>query len=90
MAGVTASFPRLIFLPWRNDVPLVRAVGAEETAELHRQSTLLGAHWPLACERELIEVPGCNHLSVCDAFADTRSQLYQATRDLAFLTQQPV
>lgn len=71
-----------VFLPWRNDVPLVRSVGAEETAELHRQSTLLGAHWPLACERELIEVPGCNHLSVCDAFADTRSQLFQATTEL--------
>jgi len=70
------------FLPWRNDVPLVRAVGAEESAEFHRQSTLMGARWPLACERELIDVPGCNHLSVCDAFADTRSELFQATKGL--------
>ncbi len=45
------------YLPWRNDVSMVRAVGAEESAEFHRQSTLMGAHWPLACERELIECP---------------------------------
>jgi arylformamidase len=70
------------FLPWRNDVPLIRSVGAEESAEFHRQSTLMGAHWPLACERELIDVPGCNHLSVCDAFADSRSELFAATKAL--------
>jgi len=56
--------------------------GAEESAEFHRQSTLMGAHWPLACERELIDVPGCNHLSVCDAFADSKSELFLATRVL--------
>jgi hypothetical protein len=27
-------------------------------------------------------VPGCNHLSVCDAFADTGSALFQVTKDL--------
>jgi arylformamidase len=70
------------YLPWRNEVSMIRAVGAEESGEFHRQSTLMGAHWPLACERELIDVPGCNHLSVCDAFADSRSELFQATRDL--------
>jgi arylformamidase len=70
------------YLPWRNDVSMVRAVGAEESAEFHRQSTLMGAHWPLACERELIDVPGCNHLSVCDAFADSKSELFLATRVL--------
>jgi len=70
------------YLPWRNDVSMVRAVGAQESAEFHRQSTLMGAHWPLACERELIDVPGCNHLSVCDAFADSKSELFLATRVL--------
>jgi arylformamidase len=70
------------FLPWRNDVPLVRAVGEHESAEFHRQSTLIAERWPQACERELIAVPGCNHLSVCDAFADPGSALFQATRGL--------
>jgi arylformamidase len=66
-------------LPWRNDVQLVRAVGAEESAEFHRQSVLIAEHWPQACERELIDLPECNHLSACDAMADTRSDLFQAT-----------
>ncbi|MDB6158806.1 MAG: esterase/lipase [Gammaproteobacteria bacterium] len=71
-----------VLLPWRNDVPIVRAVGEHESSEFHRQSRLIAEHWSLACARELIDVPGCNHLSVCDAFADTGSALFQATRDL--------
>jgi arylformamidase len=70
------------FLPWRNDVPVVRAVGAEESAEFHRQSMLIAERWPQACARDLIDVAGCHHLSVCDAFADTESVLFQATKDL--------
>jgi arylformamidase len=70
------------FLPWRNDVPVVRAVGAEESAEFHRQSMLLAQRWPQACETDLIDVAGCNHLSVCDAFADTKSVLFQATKQI--------
>jgi arylformamidase len=70
------------FLPWRNDVPLVRAVGSEESAEFHRQSALIAAAWPQACDRELIDVPGCNHLSVCDAFANGASVLFRAVTDL--------
>jgi arylformamidase len=71
-----------VFLPWRNDVPIVRAVGEHESSEFHRQSRLIAERWSLACARELIDVPGCNHLSVCDAFADTGSALFQATREL--------
>jgi arylformamidase len=71
-----------VFLPLRNDVPIVRAVGEHESSEFHRQSRLIAAAWPGACALELIDVPGCNHLSVCDAFADTGSALFQATRAL--------
>jgi arylformamidase len=71
-----------VFLPWRNDVPIVRAVGEHESAEFHRQSALIARRWPKACVQDLIDVPGCNHLSVCDAFADTGSVLFQATRQL--------
>lgn len=70
------------FLPWRNDVPVVRAVGSEESAEFHRQSTLIAAAWPQACDRELIDVPDCNHLSVCDAFANEGSVIFTAVTDL--------
>jgi len=68
------------FLPWHNDVPLVRAVGALESAEFHRQSTMMKQHWPRACERELLEVPGCNHLSVCDALGMPGTILFEAIR----------
>jgi len=71
-----------VLLPWRTDVPVVRAVGEHESAEFHRQSMLIAERWPQACARELIDVPGCNHLSVCEAFADTDSALFQATREL--------
>jgi arylformamidase len=71
-----------VFVPWRNDVPIVRAVGEHESSEFHRQSMLIAERWPQACARELIDVPGCNHLPVCDDFANTGSALFQATRDL--------
>jgi arylformamidase len=70
------------FLPWRNDVPVLRAIGALETNEFHRQSHLLAEHWPQACDYPLIEVPGCNHFSVCDAFATPGSVLFDAALSL--------
>ena len=70
------------FLPWRNDVPVVRAVGSEESAEFHRQSTLIASAWPQACRQELIEVPGCNHFSVCDTLAERGSVLFRSVTDL--------
>lgn len=70
------------FLPWRNEAPLLRAVGAGESAEFHRQSALPGEHWPQACRSPLLEVPEANHFSVCDQFADPQSRLFRATVEL--------
>jgi arylformamidase len=70
------------FLPLRNDAPLLRAVGANESAEFHRQSMLIAQHWPAASTRDLIDVPDCNHLSVCDAFATSGNVLFEATCSL--------
>jgi arylformamidase len=70
------------FLPWRNDAPLVRAVGSEESTEFHRQSRLLASAWPQACQQDLIDVPACNHFSVCDALADRGSVLFRAVTGL--------
>jgi arylformamidase len=70
------------FLPLRNAVSLLRAVGANESAEFHRQSMLIAKHWPDACARDLIDVPDCNHLSVCDAFATAGNVLFEAVRTL--------
>jgi arylformamidase len=66
------------FLPLRNDAPLLRAVGALESAEFHRQSRLIAAHWPSVIAADLLDVPGCNHLSVCDALATPGNVLFEA------------
>lgn len=69
------------FLGLQNDAPLLRAVGALESDEFHRQSELIAAHWPSACVTGLIDVPGCHHLSVCDALATPGSVLFERTRE---------
>ena len=69
------------FLPLRNEAPLLRAVGALESAEFHRQSRLMAAHWPQAAAADLLDVPGCNHLSVCDALATPGHVLFEAWRE---------
>jgi arylformamidase len=65
------------YLPLHNDTSLLRAVGELESLEFHRQSALLGERWPAACQRPLIDVPGCNHLSVCDALAMPGNILFE-------------
>jgi arylformamidase len=70
------------FLELRNDAPMLRAVGALESKEFHRQSSVIANAWPAACAHALIGVPECHHLSVCDAFSAKESVLFQATRSL--------
>jgi arylformamidase len=67
------------FLQLRNDAPLLRAVGALESAEFHRQSGLI-AHWPGVTLSQLIDVPDCNHLSVCDALSTPGNMLFERWR----------
>jgi arylformamidase len=68
------------FLSLKNQAPLLRAVGALESAEFHRQSQLMVEHWPSACYSELLDVPDCHHLSVCDALAVPGNTLFEAVR----------
>jgi len=68
---------------WRNDVPLLRAVGALETTAFHRQSDLIAEHWPQACRMPLIDLPGCNHFSACEALATPGTLLFSAVRELS-------
>ena len=65
----------------RLDVPLVTAVGADESSEFHRQNTLIRSSWP-SCFGQNIPMPGRNHFSVVDAFADQRHQLFQSAVSL--------
>jgi arylformamidase len=68
-------------LEQHDPAPLLRAVGALESGEFHRQSAIIADHWPGACTGALIDVPGCNHLSVCDALAEPGTVLFDAARD---------
>ncbi len=65
-------------LPLHNEVPLLLAVGALETAAFHRQSKLLADHWPLACRTPVLDLAGCNHFSACEALASPDSALFRA------------
>jgi len=71
-----------VYLKLHNDVPFVRAVGALETAAFHRQSELIAEHWPLVCRSALIDLPGCNHYTACEALATPTSPLFRAVSDL--------
>jgi arylformamidase len=68
------------YLPLQGAAPLLRALGALETAEFHRQSELIAQHWPSVCAAALIDVPQCNHLTVCEAFASPGNMLFEAMR----------
>ncbi len=60
--------------------PLVVAAGAAESSEFQRQSRLLAAAWaPQA--REAI-LPGLNHFSIVDSFAERSQPLYEETLKL--------
>jgi arylformamidase len=71
-----------IHLELHNDVHLVRAVGALETAAFHHQSELIARHWPTACRSALMDLPGCNHYTACEVLATPTSPLFEAVCDL--------
>jgi arylformamidase len=65
-------------LPLHNEVPFLLTVGALETAEFHHQSQLIADHWPRACHDAILDLPGCNHYTACEALATPSSPLFQA------------
>jgi arylformamidase len=60
------------------DAPLVVAVGAKESSEFQRQSKLIAESWKPQV-KELLLLPGLNHFSVVDAFAERGNPLYEST-----------
>jgi arylformamidase len=59
----------------------VVAVGADESSEFIRQSRLLADAW-LSQVRSLLVMPGLNHFSIVDAFAERGQPLHDATLGL--------
>jgi len=61
--------------------PLLVAAGGAESSEFRRQSTLLAEKWaPQA--RPAILLPGINHFSIVDAFAERGNVMHEATIEL--------
>ena len=61
--------------------PLVIAAGANESSEFRRQSTLLAERWKPQVKALQI-LPGLNHFSIVDAFAERGQPLYEAALGL--------
>ena len=57
--------------------PIVAAAGAAESSEFQRQTRLLAESWPNV--KSLLLLPGLNHFSVVDAFAERGQPLYEET-----------
>ncbi|HUN90736.1 MAG TPA: alpha/beta hydrolase [Burkholderiaceae bacterium] len=68
-------------MPASHDAPLVTAVGGKESGEFRRQSMLIGHRWPRNLSRH-IEMPGCNHLDICDEVANPDGPLFSALLQL--------
>ena len=56
-------------------VPVVTAVGSEESAEFQRQSHLLASQWP-HCARASIVLPGANHFTIVERLAERNGMLF--------------
>ncbi|HUQ28858.1 MAG TPA: alpha/beta hydrolase [Usitatibacter sp.] len=63
------------------EAPLVVAVGGSESSEFVRQSQLLADAWRKQV-KSLLVLPGYNHFSVVDAFAERGQPLHDATLGL--------
>ena len=66
-----------VHMPPATPSPLVTAVGGLESAEFKRQTQLIRRAWPKNA-REDLDVPGANHLTVCDQLAVESSPLFHA------------
>ena len=60
------------------EAPLVIAAGERESSEFQRQSLALAKAWKPQV-RELQLLPGLNHFSIVDAFAERGQRLHDAT-----------
>lgn len=67
--------------PWRSRAPLTLVVGANESAEFHRQSADLAAGWA-ELEPTMLDVPGRNHFDVIDGLADPGSALHATIMEM--------
>jgi arylformamidase len=64
----------------KSEIPMLLAVGAEESEEFHRQSEALTKAWNLPTQ--VMSLPGINHFTIADEFATTGTKLHDAVHSL--------
>ena len=69
------------FMPPATRAPVMTCVGGDESGEFRRQNALLAERWKGVFAGD-IPMPGKNHFSVIDAFAEPSSALFQGARRL--------
>ena len=76
---------RVNYRPLR-PVPLLTAVGGEESEEFKRQNRLIAETWR-HCFRRDIPMPGLHHLAAVEELADSKSALFAGAMELLSLHQ---
>jgi len=61
--------------------PIMTTVGGDESSEFHRQNRLVEERWPRAFGGN-IDMPGYNHLTLCDGLAEPGNPLFEAAARL--------
>jgi arylformamidase len=69
------------WMPQSHAAPFITAVGALESDEFKRQTTLIEKRWK-ASHHAAIALPDINHLTICDAFATPGHALFEASVEL--------
>lgn len=89
LAQVPVLQADLDFNPWRiatlsparlaqpTGMPLLGSVGGLESREFKRQLAVLAAAWP-GCWIGGVDMPECDHLSLCESFAVPETPLFEA------------
>jgi len=66
------------WMPQAHAAPFITAFGGLESEEFRRQTELLGASWKTN-HRLDVALPDANHLTICDAFGESGSPLFDAS-----------
>lgn len=66
------------WMPQAHPAPFITAVGGLESDEFKRQNALIAERWK-ENHRSDIALPGTNHLTICDAFAQSGHPLFEAS-----------
>jgi len=70
-----------LYMTPASTAPLVTAVGGDESDEFKRHTRELGIAWSSVL-REDVPLPGANHFSACERFAEPGQRLFEATVEL--------